>query len=342
MLLVLKLYLASLQRQYYVGRTVKEGLKKPLNPFLGELFFCEFSDHDLTAEKGSSSTVRVISEQVSHHPPTTAAYMSSEEHGIRAEAYSTQHTSLSGASVMIRQSGHGVVKVDKYNETYVLPLPDVQARSVLTGSPWPEINDTYKILSSSGYTAEMRFTGKKMWGGSRNCFEASIYRTVDSQKKAIFTVSGSWSSKFTIFDASGDEIEVFDLADPQNHPAPMKLKPLEAQSPWESRRAWSATFDAIRKGDSSSVVSEKSKLENAQRQLRKQEQKEGKTWDAMFFSRCEAAVDEEDVVEKLLDQFDSDEAERLYGTNGCWRFQQDKLQKWQSGQGSWRPETPFG
>jgi hypothetical protein len=342
MLLVLKLYLASLQRQYYVGRTVKEGLKKPLNPFLGELFFCEFSDQDLTAEKASSSTVRVVSEQVSHHPPTTAAYISDDEHGVHAEAYSTQSTTLSGTSVMIRQSGHAVVSVDKYNETYLLPLPDVQARSVLTGAPWPELNDTYKILSSSGFAAEIKFTGKKMWGGSRNCFEASIYRSVDSQKTSIFTASGSWSSKFSICNALGEEIEVFDLADPKNQPAPMVLKPSEEQSPWESRRAWGPTFDAIRRSDNNKVVAEKSKLENAQRQLRRQEQKEGKQWETMFFDRSDAAADEEDVVERLFDQLGHHEVERLRGTNGCWRFDKVKEQRWQNGQGSVRTATPFG
>ncbi len=267
-LAVLKLYLASLQRQYYVGRTVKEGLKKPLNPFLGELFFCEYTDCDMTAEKASTSNVRVISEQVSHHPPTTACYLSADDHGVHAEAYSTQYTTLSGASVLIRQYGHALLTVDKYRETYLLPLPDVTARSVLTGVPWPELNDTYKILGSSGYTAEMKFTGKRLWGGERNCFEASIYRTADSQKKAVFTVSGSWSSRFSIFDASGAEIEAFDLADPRNQPVPMSIKPVHKQSPWESRRAWSATFDAIRKGDNAAVVKEKSKLENAQRDMR--------------------------------------------------------------------------
>ncbi|EXJ62733.1 hypothetical protein A1O7_03171 [Cladophialophora yegresii CBS 114405] len=342
MLLVLKLYLASLQRQYYVGRTVKEGLKKPMNSFLGELFFCEFSDHDLTAEKASTSTVRVISEQVSHHPPTTAAYISEDEHGVHAQAYSTQYTTLSGTSVMIRQSGHAVLKVDKYNETYLLPLPDVQARSVLTGAPWPELNDTYKIVSSSGFTAEMTFTGKRMWGGSRNCFHASIYRTADSQKNAIFTASGSWSSKFSISNASGEEIELFDLADAQNQPAPMTVKPLEEQSPWEARRAWGATFDAIRRGDHAKINGEKSKLENAQRQLRKQEQMEGRRWETMFFTRCDADVDEDDAVKRLFDQLDDHDAERMRGTNGCWRFDKDKEQRWRNGQGSSRPETPFG
>ncbi|KIX10450.1 uncharacterized protein Z518_01533 [Rhinocladiella mackenziei CBS 650.93] len=342
-LVVLKLYLASLQRQYYVGRSVKEGLKKPLNPFLGELFFCEYTDHVVTAEKASASTVRVISEQVSHHPPTTACYLSADEHGVHAEAYSTQHTTLSGTSVMIRQSGHALLTVDKYNETYLLPLPDVWARSVLSGVPWPELDGKYKILSSNGYTAEMRFTAKKLWGGVRNMFEASIYRTADTDKNSLYFLSGSWSSSFSIFNSKGDETETFDLSEPKNQPVLMSIKPLEEQSPWESRRAWGATFEAIRKADNGAVVHEKSKLENAQRQMRRHEQKEGKKWETMFFTRRDGVErDDEDVVERIFDQLDTTEVERLRGTHGCWRFDKEKEERWKNGQGAWRPESPFG
>ncbi|KAL2393249.1 putative transporter efuK [Exophiala dermatitidis] len=340
MLLVLKLYLASLQRQYYVGGTVKEGLKKPLNPFLGELFLCQYTDHDMTTEKPSSSTVRVISEQVSHHPPTTACYLSAYEDGVHAQAYSTQHTTLSGTSILIRQSGHAVLTVDKYNETYLLPLPDVWARGVLSGVPWPELNDTYKIVSSAGYTAEMRFIGKRTWGGERNLFEASIYRTADNKRKSLFTASGSWSAGFTIFDSAGNKKEFFDLRGPENQPVPMSISPLEQQSPWESRRAWGPTFDAIRKSEFTAVVHEKSKLENAQRHMRKLQHQEGRTWEAMFFRRSEQ--EDVDQVEQLLASLSSAEAHRLRGTNGCWRFDKEKERRWEEGRGSWRPISPMG
>lgn len=55
-LLVLKWFLCSLKQQCYVGRDVKDGVKKPLNAFLGEMFLGRFHD-------GKEST-RVISEQV--------------------------------------------------------------------------------------------------------------------------------------------------------------------------------------------------------------------------------------------------------------------------------------
>ncbi|KAK4935132.1 hypothetical protein LTR10_023753 [Elasticomyces elasticus] len=341
-LLVLKFYLASLQRQYYVGRTVQEGLKKPLNPFLGELFLCDFTDYDLTSEKESTSTVRVIGEQVSHHPPTTACYLSADEEGIHAEAYSTQHTTLSGTSIIVRQSGHARFTLDKYKETYMFPLPDVNARGVFSGVPWPELNDVYKIVSTSGFTAEMTFIGKKFWRGERNCFEASIYRTSDENKKAIFTLAGNWSSRFSIFNSAGKEIEVFDLSEAQNQPVPMNIKPVDQQNPWESRRAWQATFDAIRKGDQGSIVREKSKVEDAQRQMRKREKTEGKKWETMFFTRSDDVEDDSDAVQKLFDQYEDSEIDRLRGTNGCWKFDTRKEKRWKNGQGSWRPETPLG
>ena len=77
MLYVLEIYLSSLQRQYYIGRPVKEGTKKPLNPFLGELFLCECRD------ASADSSVKVICEQVSHHPPTTACFIEDEKNGVR-------------------------------------------------------------------------------------------------------------------------------------------------------------------------------------------------------------------------------------------------------------------
>lgn len=343
-LAVLKLYLASLQRQYYVGRTVKEGLKKPLNPFLGELFLCEYTDHDLSSEKDTSSTVRVISEQVSHHPPTTACYLSSDEHGVHAEAYSTQQTTLSGTSIIIRQSGHALLTVDKYNETFLLPLPDVRARGVLTGVPWPELGETYKIISSSGFTAEMKFIPKKMWGGERNVFDATVYRTDDETKDAIYTMGGHWSSRFSIYNTHGHEIEVFDLADAKNQPVPVTIAPVEKQGPWESRRAWKETFDAIRRGDQNTIINEKSKLEEAQRRMRKREQEQGHQWESMFFNRTpDLDGENKEVIERLFERVGHDgEAERLKGINGIWRFDREKERRWKEGRGVARPESPMG
>lgn len=55
-LCVLKWILASLRSQYYVGRDIHSGIKKPLNAFLGELFLAQWSD--------DVANVKLIAEQV--------------------------------------------------------------------------------------------------------------------------------------------------------------------------------------------------------------------------------------------------------------------------------------
>ena len=55
-LLVLKWFLSSLKGQQYAGRSEDEGVKKPLNAFLGELFLGHWEDeHGVT---------RMVAEQV--------------------------------------------------------------------------------------------------------------------------------------------------------------------------------------------------------------------------------------------------------------------------------------
>ena len=59
-LLVLKWFLAALKQQQYAGRDEKDGVKKPLNAFLGELFLASRDG----GEEGVEGMTRLVSEQV--------------------------------------------------------------------------------------------------------------------------------------------------------------------------------------------------------------------------------------------------------------------------------------
>ena len=52
--------------------------KKPLNPVLGELFYGHWPD------RGGRGRTELVVEQVSHHPPITAYYISNKEKGLAA------------------------------------------------------------------------------------------------------------------------------------------------------------------------------------------------------------------------------------------------------------------
>jgi hypothetical protein len=55
-LLVLKWFISSLRNQQYAGRSEAEGVKKPINAFLGEVFLAKWEDE--------AGLTRLVSEQV--------------------------------------------------------------------------------------------------------------------------------------------------------------------------------------------------------------------------------------------------------------------------------------
>ena len=306
----MKWFLSSLKGQQYAGRDPSDGVKKPLNAFLGEVF---------TGSCGSpDDETHLVSEQVSHHPPVTACYLWNDKAGIRAEGFTRQEITFSG-SVDIQQIGHAVLHIDPYDEDYLIPLPNVKVKGILTGGPYPELTQPCSIVSSSGFVAEVDFSGKKLlgMGGQKNHVEAGIYRTEDSKRKhALFTAEGSWSESLTFKDSSGKVIDTYDVA---SAPATeFRTLPLNQQDPWESRKAWNGVISSIGKGDMKGVAEHKNSLENAQRELRKKSETSEDNWKALFF-RKESS---DPVAQKLLDVFGENFDPE--STCGVWKYDPEK------------------
>lgn len=325
-LAVLKWFLSSLKGQQYAGRDPSEGVKKPLNAFLGEIFVGE------CGPKGEET--KLISEQVSHHPPVTACYLWNEKHGVSAGGYTRQEITFSG-SVHIQQIGHAILHLDAFDEDYLIPLPNVKVQGILSGSPYPELQGSHSIISSSGFIADVDFSGKTLLGmkGQKNHLKASIFKTEDTKHKhPIFTAEGSWSESFETKNESGDVVDTYDVTSAQS--ADFRVEPLEDQDPWESRKAWNGIIQSIHSGHMQGVADNKSKLENAQRALRKIPEMSEESWRPLFFKNEK----EHPVAEKLLKEvgetLDSD------STCGVWRFDRAAAERLQK---PWRGElTPYG
>ncbi|KAL2256792.1 hypothetical protein VTK26DRAFT_1118 [Humicola hyalothermophila] len=294
-LLVLRWFLIALRSQLYTGVDFSSAsitptkpkasgssslpsIRKPLNAFLGELFFARWTD----AERKCATSL--VAEQVSHHPPITAMHVSDREHGVRADGYARVEMSFNGA-VNVRQLGHAVYAIDRYREEYLVPLPDVRVRGFLSGCMYPEIVGTYHIVSSAGFVVEVRFSGEGMlMRGKRNWFEARVYSKEDRTKESLYEVSGCWSEGWTVREGrTGDVLEVYEVDAPENAPVPMEIEPVERQDPWESRRAWDGVLRGLKKGDMRMVVEEKTKIEQAQRQMRASEAARGVKWEPLLF-----------------------------------------------------------
>lgn len=198
-------------------------------------------------------------------------------------------------SVNIKQNGHAIVHIDRFDEDYLIPVPDAKVKGFFSGSLHLELDGTYYIVSSTGFVTEIRFnpagTGTKSFfssssssSDSKTSFEADLYRRDDPAKKPLYSIHGHWDGAFAIHDAATDTLlETWDPAT-AGPPAPLQIPNLDAQNPWESRRAWAGVLAAVREGNMSATVAEKSKIENAQRAMRKAEAAKGHVWEPHFFS----------------------------------------------------------
>lgn len=306
-MLVLKWFLSTLKQQY-ASRSEKLGSeKKPLNPFLGELFLGKWEDQ--------AGTTHLVSEQVSHHPPVTAYCIWNEKHGVRLQGYNAQKASFK-TTINVKQVGHAILHIDAYDEDYLITLPSLHIEGLIVGSPYVELNSSTYIQSSSGYTVRVDYSGKGWVSGKKNSFTAVLYPE-GKEKDAIYKADGQWTDTFQIRDAKTKAVvDKFDHKVTKT--TPLLVAPIEQQDHFETRRAWKKVADAINKGDLDTTSAEKTIIETRQREMRKQEKDEGREWERKFFTRA----NDFSTIERLAAKVG--EAVNDTQTNGVWVFDEKK------------------
>lgn len=323
-MLVLQWFLSTLKHQYASRSEQFGNEKKPLNPFLGELFLGTWSD-----EAGETT---LISEQVSHHPPATAYCIRNNKSGVQLEGYNAQKATFK-STIIVKQIGHAVLTVpigsgdNQTVEQYLITLPSLHIEGLIFGAPFVELDGSTCITSSSGYSAKIDYSGKGWLSGKKNSVIATVYPT-GKEKEILYNVTGQWTNKFEIYEgpakknSSSTLITTYDAAGTAQ--AELKIADLDRQHPLESRRAWTKVAEAIQKGDMDTVSIEKGKIENAQRELRNQERSQNRLWERRYFS----AVEGEDAVLENLGKLGgvSTHGDRDK-TGGLWRFDADKAAK---------------
>jgi len=308
-LLVLKWFLSTL-RQQYCSRSDELGTeKKPLNPFLGELFLAKWDD-----EAGET---KLISEQVSHHPPVTAYNISNEKHGVRLQGYNGQKATFS-STIVVRQVGHALLHLDAFDEDYFISLPSLHIEGLIRAAPFVELDKHTTISSSSGFVAHIDYSGRGWLSGKKNTFTATLSRQ-DAPKDPLYTIDGQWNESFTVREGSGKKGAVVDSWRSTDHKTtPLVPTPANEQDPRETKRAWAKVVEAIRAGNMDATSAEKSKIENAQREMRRQEQASGKEWERTFFSKAEPDAKLEKLATAAGEKIEPEK------TGGVWVFDKEK------------------
>ncbi|KAL8716248.1 MAG: hypothetical protein Q9220_000153 [cf. Caloplaca sp. 1 TL-2023] len=319
-LLVLKWFLSTLKPSYSTRNDKYGSEKKPLNPFLGELFLGKWEDE--------AGTTELVSEQVSHHPPVTAYCIQNAKHGVKLEGYNGQKASFS-RTIHIKQIGHGLLTLTNLPtpETYLITLPNIHIEGLIYGKPFVELNGCTYISSSSGYVAKIDYSGKGWVSGKKNSFTATLYPS-GREKEILYSVEGQWPEAFTIREGgSMKHGTVIDTFNARAAPiTPLIVPALPQQDPWEANKAWEKVITAITKGDMDTTNAEKSKIENAQRELRRKEQSEGKEWERAFFTKRTGGSGAEDWWEKLASPAGGERIESEK-TGGVWRFDEAKARE---------------
>ncbi|EPY53133.1 oxysterol binding protein [Schizosaccharomyces cryophilus OY26] len=276
-LLVTKWFASTLKNQYATRNERYGSEKKPLNPILGEQFFGRWSTNL------DQDTV-LTAEQVSHHPPITAYHIYNAAAGVRLEGYNGHKSGFSGHNIHVKQIGHARLTLEPHNEVYYITFPLVTLEGLWYGSPYIELSKKSYIISTSGYMTTIEYSGKGYFTGKKNTFKGSVHQA-DSKAEPLYRIEGSWTGMLKI--ANGENIKrgVWEnWLDCANYsPINISVPPLEDQGSFESRRVWKNFAVALDSGDYSSASQEKSKIEEAQRQRRREEQVNNETWQRKFF-----------------------------------------------------------
>ncbi|KAL8277101.1 hypothetical protein RQP46_010529 [Phenoliferia psychrophenolica] len=276
-LLVTEWFIATLAGQFTRREKETGSEKKPLNPILGEQFLGDW-------KKGET---RLQAEQVSHHPPITGYFLENKSKGVSLQGHCAQKTSFSGRTIVVKQVGHGLLRVKLASgetETYLITLPKLVIEGIFFGAPYVELSEHSYIQGSHGLTTTIEYKGKGYFSGKAHTFTASI-GTGPSPKSPLYAIEGQWTGNSTYTKVSGSGLATVSslFLDAAVSRPPINVVPIEEQNEFESRRVWKDVADGIRKGDFEAASVAKSALENSERQKRKDEAANGVTFETRLF-----------------------------------------------------------
>ncbi|KAF4552713.1 putative oxysterol-binding protein 5 [Elsinoe fawcettii] len=287
---------------YLSGWHIKPpGVKKPLNPILGETFTGYWDYPDGT--RGY-----YISEQTSHHPPKSSYFFMAPDHDIRIDGTLKPRSKFLGNSVGSFMEGIAVMRFTNRNERYFITQPNMYARGILFGKMKYELGDHASVkCPETGLEVDIEFKVKGWVGGTYNAIGGYIK---DSRGKALYELSGFWNGDMhikdltvsaptsppswgawtgltTIDEQTGKKELLFDAT--HARPTIPKSRPQEEQAERESQRLWAKVTAAIKRADHRAATDEKTLIEDRQREEAAQ-RGEGVEWKPKLFRKALGAA----------------------------------------------------
>uniref|UniRef100_UPI001EAED986 oxysterol-binding protein-related protein 10-like n=1 Tax=Oncorhynchus gorbuscha TaxID=8017 RepID=UPI001EAED986 len=285
--------------------------KKPYNPILGESFRCSWdvprervhplrtmssvpntnttptsnpapnpasSSRGRGAQTEDCYRVRFVAEQVSHHPPVTGFYCECKERNMCVNTHVWTRSKFMGMSIGVSMVGEGVLRLLEHDEEYVFTLPCAYARSILT-VPWVELGGKVNIsCAKSGYSATVTFHTKPFYGGKIHRVTAEVKHNPTGT--IVCKAQGEWNGTLEFTYSSGETKVINTSKLPVIR---KKIRPLEKQGHYESRRLWQHVTSALRSGNIDSATEHKHCLEERQRAEGRQRAASNTPWTPKYF-----------------------------------------------------------
>ncbi|XP_029013033.1 oxysterol-binding protein-related protein 2-like [Betta splendens] len=154
---------------------------KPFNPLLGETY-------ELTREEQG---FRLISEQVSHHPPVSAFHAESLAGDFVFHGSIYPKLKFWGKSVEAEPKGTITLELLKHSEVYTWSNPYCCVHNIILGKLWIEQYGTVEIINhSTGDKCVLTFKPCGMFGKELHKVEGYIQ---DKSKKKLCVIYGKWT-----------------------------------------------------------------------------------------------------------------------------------------------------
>lgn len=276
---VVKFYLSGFYKK-------PKGLKKPYNPILGEVFrSCWYNP------KTDSKTF-YVAEQVSHHPPITAFYVTNRKEGFCIYGTILARSKFYGNSVSAIMEGNVKLVLLNRGEEYNITLPYANCKGILIGKLTMELGGKVTIeCAKTGYSADIDFKLKPLLGG----IEASnlIDGKIKFAKETMAVINGKWDGEILLNEKkvnlnTNQTNDPIVLWKPTKDIIESRLKrfvvPIENQMEFESEKLWLYVSAAIKNQDQNLATEEKTKIELRQREAELERRSKFIEYKSKFFT----------------------------------------------------------
>ncbi|XP_031420208.1 oxysterol-binding protein-related protein 5 [Clupea harengus] len=237
-----------------------KGLKKPYNPILGETFRCCWLHPE------TDSCTYYIAEQVSHHPPISAFYVSNKKDGFCISGSILAKSKFYGNSLSAILDGKARLLLLSRDEEYVITMPYAHCKGILYGTMTLELGGKITIdCDKTKCSAELEFKLKPFLGSA--CHVNQISGKIRLGDDVMATVEGHWDGEVFMQEKRSGQQEVLWSPTPEVRSQRLKRQVVQPdqQGAFESERLWQQVTSAIQDRDQNRATQEKFVLEEAQR-----------------------------------------------------------------------------